>query len=120
MSDYAHEVIGDVYKDEMCKANATGKTLLRRGKKLMSRADSLLDMNARLRLESILEHNDTLNEVYMFKQRLQEIWTEKTATRETLVKDLQDWCRQAESTGIKALEDFSRSIRAYTLQPVTN
>jgi stearoyl-CoA desaturase (delta-9 desaturase) len=120
MSDYAHEVIGHVHKDEMRKANMTGRTLLRRGKKLMSRADSLLDMNARLRLESILEHSDTLNEVYMFKQRLQEIWTEKTATRETLVRDLQNWCREAESTGIVALEEFSLSIKAYTLQPITN
>jgi len=77
-------------------------------------------MNARLRLESILEHSDTLNEVYMFKQRLQEIWTEKTATRETLVRDLQNWCREAESTGIVALEEFSLSIKAYTLQPITN
>ena len=64
MSDYAHEVIGDVYKDELRKANVTGKKLLRRGKKLMSRADSLLDSKARQRLESILAHSDTLNEVY--------------------------------------------------------
>lgn len=118
MSDYAHEVIGDVYKDEMCKANVTGKKLLRRGKKLMSRADSLLDSNARQRLESILAHSETLNEVYEFKQRLQEIWLEKTATRESLVQNLQEWCHQAEATGIEALEEFSRNIRAYTLQPI--
>jgi len=118
MSDYAHEVIGDVYKDEMRKANVTGKKLLRRGKKLMSRADSLLDSNARQRLERILAHSETLNEVYEFKQRLQEIWSEKTATRESLVLNLQEWCHQAEATGIEALEEFSRNIRAYTLQPV--
>jgi stearoyl-CoA desaturase (delta-9 desaturase) len=118
MSDYAHEVIGDVYKDEMRKANVTGKKLLRRGKKLMSRADSLLDSNARQRLDSILAHSDTLNVVYEFKQRLQEIWLEKTATRESMVQNLQEWCRQAEATGIEALEEFSRNIRAYTLQPI--
>ena len=118
MSDYAHEVIGDVYKDELRKANVTGKKLLRRGKKLMSRADSLLDSKARQRLESILAHSDTLNEVYEFKLRLQEIWLEKTATRESLVQNLQEWCRQAEATGIEALEEFSRNIRAYTLQPI--
>lgn len=118
MSDYAHKVVGDVYKDEMRKANVTGKKLLRRGKKLISRADSLLDSNARQRLECILAHSDTLNEVYKFKQSLQEIWQEKTATHESLVHNLQEWCRQAEETGIEALEEFSRNIRAYTLQPV--
>lgn len=117
MSDYAHEVISDVYRDEMRKANVAGRKIMRRGKKLMSRADSLLDSNARQRLEHILAENETLKEVYEFKQRLQEIWQEKTATRESLVKNLQDWCRQAEATGIEALQVFSRNIRAYTLQP---
>ena len=84
----------------------------------MSRADSLLDSNARQRLDSILAHSDTLNVVYEFKQRLQEIWLEKTATRESMVQNLQEWCRQAEATGIEALEEFSRNIRAYTLQPI--
>tara|TARA_R110000782_G_scaffold27256_12_gene69155 strand:+ start:360 stop:1544 length:1185 start_codon:yes stop_codon:yes gene_type:complete len=116
MSDYAHEVVGDVYKDEMRKANVRGKKLLRRGKKLISRADTLLDSNARQRLERILAHSDTLNEVYKFKQSLQEIWQEKTATHESLVHNLQEWCRQAEETGIEALEEFSRNIRGYTLQ----
>jgi len=118
MSDYAHEVIGDVYKDEMRKANVAGKKIMRRGKKLMSRADSLLDSNARQRLESVLAESETLKEVYEFKQRLQDIWQEKTATRESLVHNLQEWCYQAEATGIEALEEFSRNIRAYTLQPI--
>jgi stearoyl-CoA desaturase (delta-9 desaturase) len=117
MSDYAQKVIGGVYQEEMRKANATSKILLRRGKKLLSRADSLLDSSAREHLEHILAESETLNEVYEFKQRLQNIWQEKSATHESLVLHLQEWCRQAEETGIKVLEEFSRNIRAYTLQP---
>jgi len=117
MSDYAREVMGDVYKEEMRKANVTRRKLLRRGRKLLHRADSLLDSNAQARLENILAQSDTLKVVYEFRQCLQNIWQEKSATRESLVKHLQEWCRQAEETGIEALEEFSRNIRAYTLEP---
>lgn len=117
MSDYAHEVIGDVYKDEMRKANVTRKKLLRRGRKLLHRADSLLDSNAQEHLENILAQSDTLKVVYEFRQRLQNIWQEKSATRESLVQHLQEWCHQAEETGIEALEEFSQQLRSYTLQP---
>ena len=118
MSDYAREVVADVYKDEMRKANVRSRKLMRRGRKLLTRTDTLLDSNAQQRLESILADSDTLKVVYEYKQRLQDIWQEKTATQESLVQRLQEWCRQAEETGIEALEEFALGLRAYTLQPV--
>ena len=48
---------------------------------------------------------------------LQQLWKERAATQESLLHALQEWCRQAESTGIKALEDFAFSLRGYVLQP---
>ncbi len=117
LSDYAHEVINAVYKQEMRKANTAKRKLLRHRRKLLSRADMLMDASARAYLENILAQSDALKEVYEFKQRLQAIWEEKSATRESLVKQLQEWCHQAEQTGIDALEEFSRNIRIYTLQP---
>lgn len=117
MSDYAQQVIGGVYKDEMRKTKAGKRKLFRKGKKLLSRADSLLDSKARERLDTILSESETLSEVYRFKQRLQAIWQQKSTSSESLVQHLQEWCHQAEQTGIEALEEFSRNIRTYTLQP---
>ncbi len=117
MSDYAREVIGDVYKDEMRKANVTRRRLLRRGRKLLSRADNLLDQNAEQHLNKLLAQFDSLNIVYEFRLKLQTIWQEKSVTRDSLVQHLQEWCQQAEDTGIEALQEFSRNIRAYTLEP---
>ncbi len=118
MADYAHEVIGDVYKEELRKANVTRRKLLRRGRKLLSRADTLLDHNAQERLHNMLAQSESLQVVYEYRQRLQTIWQEKSATRESLVQHLQEWCHQAEETGIEALQEFSRRIRAYTMEPV--
>lgn len=117
MSDYAREVIGGVYKDEMRKANVTRRRLLRQGRKLFSRADNLLDQNAEQHLHKLLAQFDSLNIVYEFRQKLQNIWQEKSVTRDSLVQNLQEWCQQAEATGIEALQEFSRNIRAYTLEP---
>ena len=118
MSDYAREVIGDVYKQELHKANVSRRKLLRKGKKLISRADNLLDKNSRERLQTVLSHSDKLSIVYEFQQSLQKIWQEKSASKELLVQQLQDWCRHAEETGIEALEEFALRLRCYTLQPI--
>jgi len=65
----------------------------------------------------LFAQSDTLQVVYEFRQRLQALWLEKTASQESLLAALQEWCNQAEATGIKALEEFSQSLRGYTLQP---
>ena len=116
MSDYAREVTGGVYKDEMRKANVCGRRFLRKGKKLLARADNLLDRQAEERLQKLLAESDALKVVYEYRQRLQSIWQQKSATKESLVMNLQKWCLEAEQTGITALQEFAQGLRRYTLQ----
>ena len=117
MSDYASKVIGDVYHQEVRKASVARRQLLRKGRKLLHRADNLLDSPARQRLQEVLAESERLRTVYEYRQQLQAIWQEKTATRDLLVQRLQEWCRRAETTGIEALEKFAEQIRRYTLEP---
>ncbi len=53
------------------------------------------------------------------KQKLADIWQRSAATQEHLRHAIEEWCRQAEETGIEALRDFSLKLRAYRLVPVT-
>ena len=117
MSKYTREVVRRVYKDEKARADATTQRLLKRGRQFISRAEVRMDAASRHRLEELLRHNRSMLVVYEYRQRLQSLWAEKTATQESLMHALQEWCQQAESTGIKALEDFARTLRSYTLQP---
>ena len=119
MSDYAREVIGDIYRDEMRKANLARRRLLRKSRKLINRTDVLLDQHAQQSLQSLLEQSSRLKLAYEYRLRLQAIWQEKSATHEHLIEGLREWCTQAEQTGIEALEDFAKSIRMYTLRTVT-
>ena len=65
----------------------------------------------------VLEANGTLKTVYVMKQKLQDIWQRSASTQEHLLQALQEWCREAEATGIEALRLFSQKIRTYTLVP---
>jgi stearoyl-CoA desaturase (Delta-9 desaturase) len=118
MSHYARDVVRRVCQDEKARADLAGKQMLRRVRKLLTRHHTLLDEPSRQRLEAVLAENHTLKVVYEFSQRLQSIWHQKTASQEMLIQSLQDWCHHAEQTGIEALQEFARTIKAYRLQEV--
>lgn len=48
-----------------------------------------------------------------FRAGLLAIWERSNASREQLLLDLQDWCRRAEQSGVRALEEFSLRLRQY-------
>jgi stearoyl-CoA desaturase (delta-9 desaturase) len=117
MSHYARDVIGAVYRDERERCNRAARRLLRRGRRLLVRHESLIDTRARQRLDEILHRHRTLEVVYQFRRRLQDLWAQRSASHEHLLGELQEWCRQAEQTGIAALQSFAHSLRGYTLAP---
>ncbi|MDZ7735072.1 MAG: transposase [Gammaproteobacteria bacterium] len=117
LSHYARDVVGQVYRDELKKADSYSRDLLKRTKRLLIRDEAQLDTQSRDKLQAVLERNDTLEVVYRYKQKLRALWQEQSASHEALMQSLQEWCQQAEATGIKALEDFARTLRAYSQQP---
>ena len=64
-------------------------------------------------LNEVLNANARLNTVYRMRQELAALWSRSTASKEQLVKQLQDWCQRAESSGIDALREFSLRLRRY-------
>ena len=121
MSQFAREVMQHVHREELKKANRADReswTLLKRARRLMVREAGLLDETSHKWLDKILEQNGTLKTVYTMKQKLQAVWQRSATTQENLRQALQEWCREAEATGIKALQDFSQKVRTYTLARV--
>ncbi len=118
MSHYTKDVVGKVYREEKAGADSKKRKILKKCKRLLTRHDSLLDLQARARLEAVLAEHRALETVYEFRRHLQALWLQKTASQEALLDSLKEWCRQAEQTGIESLQDFARALRGYTLQPV--
>jgi stearoyl-CoA desaturase (delta-9 desaturase) len=116
MSNYARQVMKRVYKDEVAKSDGCVRRTLKRAKGLLSRDDLLIDESDRKQLDQALADSKSLQTVYQYRKQLQEIWQKTAASHEQLLQALQEWCQQAEATGIKALQDFAHSLKNYSLQ----
>ncbi len=116
MAGYARDVIYPVLRQQRRECDASCKQILRRARGLLVRDASLINERARARLEQILARFHDLKTVYHYRQQLQSVWASKVTSQETLRKSLQEWCQQAEETGIAALQEFSRRLRGYSLQ----
>ncbi len=116
MADYARTVVSTVHKEEIQKAVGNTRKLLKSSRRLLHRETSLLDDEARRRLEAALRQSRALRDVYRFRLRLQAIWMERTATQEVLLEALQEWCLEAQQSGVAALVEFAGDIRGYSLQ----
>jgi len=120
MSRFAREVLKHVHKEEMKKADRNDKegwALLKMARQLIAREAILLDDTKQKLLHRILEDNQALHTVYAMKNKLQDIWQRSATTQENLLRALEDWCKQAEATGIQALNEFSQKLRTYVLIP---
>jgi stearoyl-CoA desaturase (Delta-9 desaturase) len=61
----------------------------------------------------VLGSSKVLHTAYSMRQELAALWGRSNATREQLVKQLEDWCRKAEDSDIAPLQEFSRRLRSY-------
>jgi Fatty-acid desaturase len=118
MADYAKDVILPVLKEELRRADNSFRGVLKHARRLLVREPSLMTAETRKQLENVLKRSQSLQTVYQFKLRLQELWNRSAASHENLLNALQEWCTQAEATGIAALEEFARSLRGYAPRSV--
>ncbi len=79
----------------------------------LDRDDKMLHDAERARLAQVLPKSQPLQTMYAMRRELATVWGRSTASREQLVRQLQDWCRRAEASGIQALADFSQRLRSY-------
>ena len=104
MACYAKEVIAPV--------SETGG-VRRRVKSLLIREPSLLDPSSKQTLNTVLANHQSIRLVYQFKERLQAIWEQTSAKEKELLEALQNWCVEAENSGMMALKQFSGYLRSF-------
>lgn len=113
MAHYSKNVIVPVFRDESRRASEAGKAMLRRVRVSLIRETSLVDSSGKQHLANALESHRSLAVVYQFRLNLQNIWAKSAATQTELLEALQEWCRQAEATGINVLREFVSQLKAY-------
>lgn len=115
LRDYTKQVTLPVLRTE--KALARGDAALKRARTLLVRRPALLDIHAAEKLKALLADNAALRTVHDFRERLSEIWSGANVSNEKLLQHLKDWCREAEESGIHALEEFAARLKNYQLAP---
>ena len=76
---------------------------------------SAVPEDLRGRLEQLLKQSSALHTAYAMRAELVALWERSNASREQLIRELQDWCQRAESSGIRQLQEISLRLRSYSL-----
>jgi stearoyl-CoA desaturase (delta-9 desaturase) len=115
LSNFARQVVRPVLKAELCHSESACRKKYRAARKLLSNP-AALDSAAREKLQRILQESQALATVYQYQQRLGQLWERTAASQEARLESLQEWIRQAEATGVDALEHFAQQLRGYTVK----
>jgi stearoyl-CoA desaturase (delta-9 desaturase) len=91
---------------------ACNETLVR-AKRLLHKDVEKLSARHQARVSAALADNAALRKLHDMRVELASIWERSSASREQLLVQLQDWCKRAEESGIRALQDFSTRLRSY-------
>jgi stearoyl-CoA desaturase (delta-9 desaturase) len=67
------------------------------------------------KLTEVLKTSRALSIAVAMRHELTALWERSSASKEQLLRQLQDWCRRAEASGVAPLVAFSQRLRSYAL-----
>ena len=82
-------------------------------KRMLNFGADALPASERARVNEALDKSKVLATVCGMRQELASLWQRSNASKEQLVRQLEDWCARAEASGITPLQEFSRRLRCY-------
>ncbi len=88
--------------------------VLRSLKRALLRGQALAGAE-RARLGEALKNSRALATAIAMRHDLIALWERSSASKEQLLRQLQDWCHRAEASGVAPLVDFSQRLRSYAL-----
>jgi stearoyl-CoA desaturase (delta-9 desaturase) len=65
------------------------------------------------KVSEALKKSRALEIALAMRHELHALWERSSASKEQLLRQLQDWCRRAEASGVAPLVDFSHRLRSY-------
>lgn len=118
MSEYYRRVIRPVVnlEKQTPAIEADYKRLLKSAGRLLVCSERSLSQVASERLQLILARFERLKLVYQHGKGLQNIWLKTARSQKEIVDALQQWCKQAEASGLEVLQEFSQRMKQYVPQ----
>ena len=78
----------------------------------LHRDEDKIPHEVKARVAAAVEHSPGLAKLVAMREELRSLWTRTNVSAEQLVVDLQAWCKNAEESGIAALQEFALKLRA--------
>ncbi|MBK7665444.1 MAG: fatty acid desaturase [Sterolibacteriaceae bacterium] len=116
--DVARRYMGSlqsIYREELAKLRGSLDTQQVSALKRWFARDGEVRAQDRASIEAALTQSKRLQTIYAMRRDLTAVWERSNATREQLVRELQDWCHRAEASGIAQLQEFSLRLRRYAV-----
>lgn len=116
MSSYYNNVILPILNN-VKNSDVENRKIFQRAKGLLKREENLLSVKSQNRLQILLSKNEQLLVVYNFRKSLKNIWLKTSSSQIDLIESLQNWCKQAEDSGLEVLHKFANDLKKYVPKP---
>ena len=115
ITNYSKNVLKPILKIECTNANSNLKDLLNKSKATLSKQPSRISNQDTNTLQVIFDKCNSLGTAYHLKNKLYDILHSRNLKHERFIETINEWCLEAKSAGIDCLDDFSESLKGYTV-----
>jgi len=117
MTDFQRNVLKPALREEAQAAGARLRALLpRKLRKGLVDDGRWLQPDARQQLQQWVEQRPRIRTLVEHRARLTALLEARSQNASEALHNLQVWCREAEASGIRALQDYSARLKGYSLQ----
>ena len=118
MSDYRRRVLKPALREEAASAGARLRELLpRKLRRGLVDDGRWLKPDAREQLRNWVAERPRIRTLVEHRARLAALLEARSHDAAESLANLQAWCREAEASGIRALQDYAARLKGYSLQP---
>ena len=94
------------------RADRAQVSLLKSVRRSLVRDQERLPQRARAQIDQVRAAHPVIDQMLTMREELRQLWLNTSHTREQLTADLRAWCRKAEASNIRVLQEFSIALRA--------
>ncbi|MBP6799137.1 MAG: fatty acid desaturase [Luteimonas sp.] len=117
MTDYQRNVLTPALREEARAAGAKLRALLpRHQRKALVDDGRWLKPEAREQMRQWVAQRPRIRTLVEYRQKLATVLETRTSNAADALHNLQAWCREAEASGIRALQDYAARLKGYSLQ----
>lgn len=117
MTDYQRNVLKPALREEAQAAGARLRALLpRKLRKGLVDDGRWLQPDARQQLQQWVDQRPRIRTLVEHRARLTALLEARSQNASEALHNLQVWCREAEASGIRALQEYSARLKGYSLQ----